>query len=477
MLIEIIYNMSLVILFMLLSLRLKENILKSKADPYYYKIIISFLAALVIIVLMERPFVYKEVAFDLKSVPLLIISYLYGWKYGIIAASLPAFYRSMLGGPEAIIVIVLEILLAVLIGSIFHENKKSIILNINMKRILLSYILLLAIGFSLFIIFLDYSFYFWTKIILFYSFFSILTLVNSVILINDTNSSIHQNIVEYKNLRENFSENKTKLKKTKNKMDLIGKLSHEFKTPLNLIFSSVQMLKLYNKNSCKKSSKNETSNKIDKYTEIISQNSYRMLRLVNNLIDLVKIDVNSYNLDFKNIDIVKLVKDTTDSVKDYIDHKNRKIEVNSKIKKRIIKCDPISIERVLLNLLSNAVKFTNKGDKIIVELAEKEDMIVISVIDFGVGMKKEELKYIFDEFNQVDDTLSKNSEGSGLGLSIVKAIIEKHNGDIQVESEFGKGTKFSIFLPDKKLEDEEIIENIYDENSDLNRTALELSDL
>ncbi|MGM0411131.1 MAG: sensor histidine kinase, partial [Bacillota bacterium] len=301
--------------------------------------------------------------------------------------------------------------------------------------------------------------------------------INSVVLINDTNSSIHQNIVEYKNLREDFSENKTKLKKTKNKMDLISKLSHEFKTPLNLIFSSVQMLKLYNKNNSEESSKNEERNKIDKYTEIISQNSYRMLRLVNNLIDLVKIDVNSYNLNFKNIDIVKLVKNTTDSVRDYIDHKKRKINFNSKIEKRIIKCDPVNIERVLLNLLSNAVKFTNKGDKIVIELTEKEGMIVISVIDFGVGMKKEELKYIFDEFNQIDDTLSKNSEGSGLGLSIVKAIIEKHNGDIQVESEFGKGTKFSIFLPDKKLEDEEAVENIYDENSDLNRTALELSDL
>ncbi|MGM0411169.1 MAG: ECF transporter S component, partial [Bacillota bacterium] len=209
MLIEIIYNMSLVIVFILLSLRLKENILKSKIDPYYYKIIISFLAALVIIVLMKRPFVYEGVAFDLKSIPLLIISYVYGWKYGIIAASLPAFYRAILGGSEVLMLVVLsEILLAVLIGSVFHKNKKSIILSINTKRILIPYILLLTIGFTLFIIFLDNSFYFWIKIILFYSFFSILTFINSVVLINDTNSSIHQNIVEYKNLREDFSENK-----------------------------------------------------------------------------------------------------------------------------------------------------------------------------------------------------------------------------------------------------------------------------
>ncbi|MGM0437430.1 MAG: ATP-binding protein [Bacillota bacterium] len=467
MLIELIYNMALVILFILLSVRLKEHLLKSEvSDPYYYKITISFLAALVTIILMKRPFVYQGIAFDLKSIPIFLISYVYSWKYGLVVISLPAFYRSMLGGEWALAVILFEIIFPMIVGGLYHKNKDSIIVSLDKKEIIKAYSWVLIIGFLMLIIILDYPLLFWVKIIPVFSFFSLFTLLNSTMLINDTNKSIYHNIVKYDDLQQNLIENQNKLEKTRNKMDLIGKLSHEFKTPLNLIFSAVQMINLNNKNS---------KNNIKKYTEIITQNGYRMLRLVNNLIDLVKMDVDSFSLEFKNADIVDILKTVTDSVKSYIDNKDREIKFVTDLDKKIVKCDPVNIERIILNLLSNAVKFTKKGDIITVSLYNEENMIKISVKDNGIGIEEEKLKYIFDEFKQIDESMTRNSEGSGLGLSIVKSLVEMHEGEITVKSREEQGSEFIISLPDKKIDGEKVEDFKFKDN--INKTALELSDI
>lgn len=488
MIIEFIYNMALVILFILLSLRLKEHILKSSiSNFFYYKIFIAIFASIIIIVLMKRPFVYQGVFFDLKSVPLLVISYIYGWKYGLVAASLPIGYR-FFGGEKAVLgAIFFEMILAVIIGGVFHKKQEDdfIIVSVDKKRIMKLYFLLLFIGFGMFVLIYDYPLSFWVKVISTFSFFSLLTLLNSVILINDINQSIYHSIVEYENLRVDFIENKSELKRAKNKMDLIGKLSHEFKTPLNLIFSAVQMIKLYyvDNDDSTKSNINQRDNKekmdedkkVSKYINIITQNGYRMLRLVNNLIDLIKMDVDSFSLNFKNVNIVRLLNKITYSVEDYIDSKKRKVEFSSDISHKVIKCDPVNIERIVLNLLSNAVKFTEEGDKISVHLSERKDEVVISVKDSGLGMKEEKLNDIFDEFNQIDESLARNSDGSGLGLSIVKSLVEMHNGSVDVASEYGEGSEFIITLPGEKIEGEETKKIMIDDN--LDRTAVELSDL
>ena len=468
MLIELIYNMALVILFILLSVRLKEHLLKSEvSDPYYYKISISLLAALVAIVLMKRPFVYQGIAFDLKSIPIFLIAYVYNWKYGLVATSFPAFYIGMLGGELVFGVLLFEIFFPVIIGGLFHENKESIIVSIDKKKILKAYSWVLITGFTMLIVILDYPFLFWVNIIPVFSFFSLFTILNSAMLINDTNKSIYRNIVKYDNLQKDLIENKNKLEKTKNKMDLIGKLSHEFKTPLNLIFSAVQMLKLNNKK--------DEENNIKKYTAIITQNGYRMLRLVNNLIDLVKMDVDSFSLEFKNVNLVDILKKVTDSVKSYIANKDREITFVTDLDRKIIKCDPVNIERVILNLLSNAVKFTEKGDKITVSLYKNNEKIKISVKDNGIGIEEEKLDYIFDEFKQIDESITRNSEGSGLGLSIVKSLVEMHKGNITVKSREEEGSEFIISLPDEKIDGEEVEEFKFKNNID--KTALELSDI
>ena len=467
MLIELIYNMALVILFILLSVRLKEHLLKSEiSDPYYYKISIALLASLITIILMKRPFIYQDIAFDLKSIPIFLISYVYGWKYGLVVAFLPAFYRGMLGGEWVIGVVIFEIFFPTIIGGLFHKDKDSIIVSIDRKEILKAYSWVLIVGFTMLIILLDFSWLFWFEIIPVFSFFSLFTIFNSTLLINDTNQSIYHNIVEYENLEQSLLENQNELKETKNKMDLIGKLSHEFKTPLNLIFSAVQMINL--------NSKKEEGN-IKEYTNIITQNGYRMLRLVNNLMDLVKMDVNSFSLEFKNADIVSMVEKITSSVKSYIDSKDRKIRYIKDFDRKIIKCDPVNIERIILNLLSNAVKFTQKGDIITVRLYEEKEMIKISVEDNGIGIREDKLQSIFDEFQQVDQSTTRNSEGSGLGLSIVKSLVEMHEGEITVKSREKEGSEFIISLPDEKISGEEVMDFKFKNNID--KTALELSDI
>ena len=214
---------------------------------------------------------------------------------------------------------------------------------------------------------------------------------------------------------------------------------------------------------------------IKEYTNIITQNGYRMLRLVNNLMDLVKMDVNSFSLEFKNADIVSMVEKITSSVKSYIDSKDRKIRYITDFDRKIIKCDPVNIERIILNLLSNAVKFTQKGDIITVRLYEEKEMIKISVEDNGIGIREDKLQSIFDEFQQVDQSTTRNSEGSGLGLSIVKSLVEMHEGEITVKSREKEGSEFIISLPDEKISGEEVMDFKFKNNID--KTALELSDI
>jgi signal transduction histidine kinase len=255
---------------------------------------------------------------------------------------------------------------------------------------------------------------------------------------------------------------------------LFGQLSHELKTPLNLIFSALQMQKPYiNKVDLK------TDDKQTRYTKIIKQNSYRLLRIINNLIDMTKIDANSFDIKVQNVDIVNVVREIVLSVENYIEEQERDFIFESSINKKIIACAPFEIERIILNLLSNAVKFTDYGDKIIVKIFDNKKNIYISVKDTGIGIKEEKQQYVFKEFKQADNSLTRNPEGSGLGLSIVKFLVEMHGGSINLESTHGKGSEFTISLPSRGLtveEDNEVDNNLVN-NDKMERIRIEFSDI
>ncbi|WP_268048401.1 AAA family ATPase [Clostridium ganghwense] len=276
-------------------------------------------------------------------------------------------------------------------------------------------------------------------------------------------------VTEYNLLREQLEYNKLKL-------ELLANLSHELKTPLNLSFCALQMLNLYLNNNLS----SEANEKFEKYTKVIKQNNYRLLKLVNNIVDITRINSNSFELNLKNNDIVEFISKITYSVSDYVKNKNRRLKFNSNIKNKVIACDPFNIERVMLNLLSNAIKFTDEGDEISVNIYDKEDSISIVVRDTGIGIPRDKQKMIFERFRQVDKSFTRNSEGSGIGLTIVKLLVKLHNGNITVESKDGEFTEFTINLPSRKLDyEEDIAMDNYNEfeNNLIDRIDIEFSDV
>lgn len=224
-------------------------------------------------------------------------------------------------------------------------------------------------------------------------------------------------------------------------------LSHELRTPINVIFSAEQMIDHLSTNQKIK----WTDENLGKYRRIIKQNCFRLIRMVSNLIDITKIDAGYFKIDMKNCDIVMIVEDITLSVADYIESRKIQLIFDTEIEEKVIACDPDKIERIILNLLSNSIKYTPAGGQILVGIYIKEANLVISIKDTGVGIPEDMKTVIFDRFVQVDRTSSRMNEGSGIGLSIVKGLVELHEGSVYLESQLGRGTEFIIELPDRKV--------------------------
>lgn len=253
--------------------------------------------------------------------------------------------------------------------------------------------------------------------------------------------------------------------------EFFGNISHEFKTPLNIILGIVQLI---DKNI---DSDNITKENLLRHVNIMRQNSYRLLRLVNNLIDISRIDIGYYNLQSSNYNIVKVIEDITLSIAEYIKHKKINLLFNTDFKEIILACDVDKIERVMLNLLSNAIKYTDDGGSIQVSLNKVNNDVIISVKDSGVGIPKDKLELIFDRFGQANSILSRRCEGSGIGLSIVKSIVQMHGGKIEVFSEVGKGTEFVFNIPIKILEEENVILTCDNKDYHIEKCNIEFSDI
>lgn len=237
--------------------------------------------------------------------------------------------------------------------------------------------------------------------------------------------------------------------------EFFANISHEFRTPLNIILNSIQLFDIYVKND------HDDDSKMRKLLNSMKQNCSRLIRLINNLIDMSRIDAGFYNLNKKEYNIVSLVEEITLSVADFIKSKGLQLEFNTDVEEKFMECDPDIIERIMLNLLSNAVKFTKNHGKINVNIYDDKDKIIISVKDNGIGIQKDKQDLIFQRFRQVDKSLTRSHEGSGIGLSLVKSLVELHEGTIRVESEYGKGSEFIMVFP--ALSKEESCNNTLDE--------------
>jgi PAS domain S-box-containing protein len=285
-----------------------------------------------------------------------------------------------------------------------------------------------------------------------------------------------EDITERKEMITELRVAKEKAEEASNiKSEFLTNISHELRTPLNVILGAIQLFGLYLNGDII-----SNKDKIIRHTKSMKQNCLRLLRMVNNIIDTTKIDVGFYECHQKPYNIVAVVEQITLSVSEFARLKYIDLSFYSDIKERIILCDVDMIERIILNLLSNAIKFTRQNGTINVSIFEGIGNIFISVKDNGIGIKKEKQLIVFDRFKQGTDLLTREHEGSGIGLSLSKSLIELHGGNISVNSEYGNGSEFVVELPVKtslqKIPDQSNT-NYASSNKLIERMNIEFSDI
>ena len=246
-----------------------------------------------------------------------------------------------------------------------------------------------------------------------------------------------KSIIEAKNMAEEANMLKS---------HFISNISHELKTPITVIMSVIQVLQI-----------KDTDDFSNKNIQIIDNNCKRLLRLINNIIDMEKFDSNEITLDLKNVNMVSLIDDIVESIEPYAKSKDLSIIFDPHLEELYMSIDCPKIERVLLNLLSNAIKFSYNCGVIYISLYKDNDNnAVITFKDYGSGISEKNLKNIFDRFTQVDNTMTRSNEGSGIGLSIAHSFVTLHKGSIEVKSRENEGSEFIVKIPIKLINEKNI---------------------
>ena len=204
----------------------------------------------------------------------------------------------------------------------------------------------------------------------------------------------------------------------------------------------------------------------------------RLLKLVNNLIDSTRIDSGCVDYNPQNQDIISFVENICDSVVEFSKSQSIELIFDTDQEEKIVSFDSDKMERVILNLLSNAIKYNKENGQIDVGIRCNPEHIDISVKDTGVGIPKDKINDVFEKFKQVDNRLTKISEGSGIGLSIVKSLVELHDGTINVNSEVGVGTEFEVKIPNQIVLQDSSKNSIQNESIDMDKKIqIEFSDI
>lgn len=224
--------------------------------------------------------------------------------------------------------------------------------------------------------------------------------------------------------------------------DLVN-MSHEFKTPLNLICSTSQLYNLY----LKKDYLEDSKENMMRSNQIINKNCNRLTKLINNIIDVSKLEAGNYQLKLRNHNIIDVIDDIVESVLEYTKISDLKIIFDTEVEDMIIAIDIYDFKRIILNLISNAIKFSNAKGTIVIKLIDKIQIVEITVQDNGCGIQKENIPIIFNKFTRINTSLTQFAEGMGIGLYLAKSLIELHGGTISVKSVLGRGSVFKIKLP------------------------------
>ncbi len=226
------------------------------------------------------------------------------------------------------------------------------------------------------------------------------------------------------------------------KTDFINNMTHEFKTPIATI--SLATDSITNKTVI------NNEDKIKRFAGIIKQENKRMLNQVEKVLQMARIDKQEFDLKLTSINLNDVVFQASEHSRLKVTKRNGILETNLKADQSIIEGDLTHISNIVHNLLDNAEKYSEDEPSIQISTANGHGGVILSIKDNGIGMTKESQKHIFDKFYRVHTGNRHDVKGFGLGLSYVKALIAAHNGTINVDSELGKGSTFTLFFPFKQ---------------------------
>jgi signal transduction histidine kinase len=241
-----------------------------------------------------------------------------------------------------------------------------------------------------------------------------------------------------------FEANRQLRAATEAKSAFLAHMSHELRTPLNAIigFSDLMLDGFAGK----------INNKQRECLTDISSSGKHLLGLINDILDLSKVEAGKMDIRPENLRLADVVHDAVTTVKPMLDDSRHELAVNVAEDLPAVYGDRNRLKQILLNLLSNAIKFTPDGGKLCLETSRKGDFCHISMVDNGIGIRKEEQPCIFEPFRQLDTLPGERKQGTGLGLPITKQLVELLGGKIWVESEYGKGNQFNFTIPLAKKE-------------------------
>ncbi|HEX2840220.1 HAMP domain-containing sensor histidine kinase [Hyphomicrobium sp.] len=225
------------------------------------------------------------------------------------------------------------------------------------------------------------------------------------------------------------------------KSEFIANMSHELRTPLNTVLGFSKLLKEHGERRL-------SDEDIVQYASLIKDSADHLLAVINDILDISKMQSGTYALDAFEVDIAAVIRDCVEAAKPTALQAGVDLTLRTAFSVPLVRGDDTKLAQIFTNLISNAVKFTGEGGSVSVEVLEQGDGgVMISVRDTGIGMTPDEIRVALEPFGQVDAVRTRWREGAGLGLTIAKSLVDLHGGELMITSAKNKGTDVTITLP------------------------------
>ncbi len=245
---------------------------------------------------------------------------------------------------------------------------------------------------------------------------------------------------EKQSLEYHVAERTNELQKAlQTKDEFLATMSHELRTPLTAVLGMSEILETELRGPLNEPQKNYVSN--------IYKSGQHLLNLINDILDMSKIEANHLELDLEDVEIQQVCESSLMFISEFANNKSLEVKFDNFCKQERLRADPRRLKQILINLLNNAVKFTPQGGRLGLRVTDESDDILFTVWDNGIGIPAEDQNRIFQPFVQIESSLNRSYEGTGLGLALVARLTKLHGGNIDLDSLPGQGTKITVSLP------------------------------